>query len=135
MAYRDEDEERLLREAQLQRAVEQAVAAADGVILEASDGSEQQTELLTILVASRFVEKTLIGIRHRELRRQMSDSAVEFRPLSEHLRRLGKTDCLFCAQPATKAACLGAAEIRCCDTPRCEASARYLARTPLRIPA
>ena len=53
------------RESRHQRAVNAAVAAADRIILDASDGSVEETNLLTGAVAKRFLEKVMIALNHQ----------------------------------------------------------------------
>lgn len=55
----------LKREIELHDAVAKAVQAADRIILEASDGTVEETEYLTMQVMSRFAEKVNIGTAHR----------------------------------------------------------------------
>jgi len=42
------------------KSVEDAVTAADRIILDASDGSNEETNYLTAMVAKRFMEKALL---------------------------------------------------------------------------
>ena len=52
-------EERDRREVQRRQAVKDAVSAADKIILDFSDGSNEETDWLTGEVARAFVEKAL----------------------------------------------------------------------------
>lgn len=57
-----------------EQAVRKAVAAADQIILETSNGSSEETNFLTAEVAYAFAEKVRLAIRHqlmaREIRRK-----------------------------------------------------------------
>jgi hypothetical protein len=54
-------------------AVEKAVTAADAIILEASDGSKEVTDYLTIEVAKRFLEKVECSLNSNLSRHDMLD--------------------------------------------------------------
>lgn len=58
-------------ERELNEAVKQAVGAADRVILDASDGSTEETNWLTAQVASKLVEKVEISLGSALLRRRI----------------------------------------------------------------
>jgi hypothetical protein len=68
----DEWEDEQLHEMKLQQAVEKAVSTADRIILDASDGSVEETNYLTGLVAQKFFEKAcIIPNSHALLKRKM----------------------------------------------------------------
>lgn len=43
--------------------IESAVSAADGIILDGSDGSVEETNYLTAIVAKKFTEKALLPLQ------------------------------------------------------------------------
>ena len=56
-----------------EKAVELAVQTADSIILEASDGSVEDTDYLTVAVALRFVEKMQYSALSKVNRKAMSE--------------------------------------------------------------
>lgn len=64
-------EQRQHREMERRQAVEEAVPAADEIILEASDGSNAETDFLTGEVARAFVEKVTGRLGSRVLQHDM----------------------------------------------------------------
>ena len=54
-----------------QKAVELAVRLADSVIMEASEGSVEETNMLTAMVAEKFADKVLMACRSAYNRKTM----------------------------------------------------------------
>jgi len=71
MTDRDRAEVQIEKEVKRQRAIEKAVQAADQIILEASDGSCEETDYLTGEVAFRFLGKTISPFRNRLLKKDL----------------------------------------------------------------
>lgn len=57
----------------LQQAIREAVSAADRIILDASDGSVEETNWLTAMVAHEFSNKVLIALNSPLLRRMVRE--------------------------------------------------------------
>lgn len=57
MSIRDENDKQAERDIRRQRAIESAVSSADRIILAASDGSCEETDYLTAMVAKKFMAK------------------------------------------------------------------------------
>lgn len=57
----------------LQTAIREAVSAADRIILAVSDGSVEETNWLTAMVAHEFSKKVLIAMNSPLLRRMSRD--------------------------------------------------------------
>jgi len=53
------------------KTIEEAVEAADRIILDGSDGSVEETDYLTAEVARQFMEKTLNAFSREILRKDM----------------------------------------------------------------
>ncbi len=70
---RDLDEKRQA-EMKRQHAIEEAVQAADRIIMEASDGSNEETNYLTGMVALQFVRKAVHPHDARLLAKDMGAS-------------------------------------------------------------
>ncbi|OGG36813.1 hypothetical protein A2110_01260 [Candidatus Jorgensenbacteria bacterium GWA1_54_12] len=78
MAKKDLADMRAERDARRQKIVEEAFTAADHIILEGSDGSNAETNLLTARVAAKFVEQALNPFSRAALRHDMKTDE-EFR--------------------------------------------------------
>jgi hypothetical protein len=66
-----EEDERIFREIRRQRIIDDAVMAADRIILEGSDGSVEETDFLTAKIAQRFVEKALMPFSREMLKKEV----------------------------------------------------------------
>lgn len=60
------------RDAKRNKIIEDAVNAADRIILDGSDGSTEETDFLTAMVANKFTEKAVIPF-HIALQRKDID--------------------------------------------------------------
>lgn len=67
------EDDLLAREAKRHRAVENAVTAGDRIIMEESDGSAEEIDLLTTEVAHRWAEKAVFAARARLHRKEILD--------------------------------------------------------------
>lgn len=56
-----------------EQAVEQAVSAADKIILDASDGSIEETDYMTAEVAKKFVEKLEIAAMNKLNKKELTE--------------------------------------------------------------
>ena len=63
----------LERERRFHEAVERAVRVADEVILDASDGSVEETNYLTAKISEMFATKTCIATMSEVLRKEFMD--------------------------------------------------------------
>ncbi len=54
-----------------QQIIEEAVKAADRIILDGSDGSTEETDYLASEVAKKFSEKVVISLRRNIIERQI----------------------------------------------------------------
>ncbi len=54
--------------------IEDAVNAADRIILDGSDGSNEETNFLTAMVAKRFMEKALLPFQTALQRKDIEES-------------------------------------------------------------
>jgi hypothetical protein len=70
MSFEDEDQQ-AEHEMRRQFAIDKAVQAADRIILEASDGSCEETDYLTAQVAARFTDKALRPFSSALLRKDL----------------------------------------------------------------
>lgn len=61
------------REAKRQKIIEEAVSAAYGIVLDGSDGSEEETNYLTAMLAKNFVDKAFIVFQSKMLRKDLSE--------------------------------------------------------------
>jgi hypothetical protein len=66
-------EERQEREFQRNRVIEEAVQAADRIIMDFSNGSIEETNFLTIEVARKFMGKVWISTMTKLLKKDMED--------------------------------------------------------------
>ena len=66
-------EEREQREHERQQIIEQAVGAADRIILDGSDGSCEETNFLTARVAGKFVERALLPFSYTLSHKDLED--------------------------------------------------------------
>lgn len=66
-------EERQLREHHREKAIAAAVQAADRIILDASDGSCEETNYLTAGVADKMTEKALLPFHCAMLKKDLED--------------------------------------------------------------
>jgi hypothetical protein len=64
-------EEREKREMERAQLVNQAVEAADRIIMDGTDGSVEETDYLTSEVSKRFVEKVHISVSSKLMRRDL----------------------------------------------------------------
>lgn len=64
-------EEREQREYERQQIIDNAVQAADRIIMDGSDGSVEETNRLTSKVAKRFVEKVDIALSSALMRKDL----------------------------------------------------------------
>ena len=65
------------RQAHRERAVQDAVNAADQIILERSDGSVEETDFLTAEVAEKLMEKALNPLRRAMTKKDLEDDNKE----------------------------------------------------------
>ena len=66
-------EEREQREYERRQIIEQAVGAADRIILDGSDGSVEETNFLTAEVARKFMERALLPFNSAMLSKDLQD--------------------------------------------------------------
>ena len=66
-------EEREQREYERRQIIEQAVGAADRIILDGSDGSVEETNYLTAEVARKFMERALLPFNSTMLSKDLQD--------------------------------------------------------------
>jgi hypothetical protein len=67
----DDEDKQLFREVRRQEIIDDAVMAADHIILKGSDGSLEETNFLTAKVAHRFMEKALMPYSHAILKKDI----------------------------------------------------------------
>ncbi len=58
--------------------VENAVSAADEIILDGSDGSKEETDYLTAMVAKKFMEKALFPFQTAIQNKEMDEKIKAF---------------------------------------------------------
>jgi len=61
------------REHHREEVIKEAVKVADRIILNGSDGSEEETNFLTAQVASKFVEKSLLPFQQKLLHKDITE--------------------------------------------------------------
>lgn len=66
-------EERQQREHEREEIIKKAVEAADRIILDGSDGSEEETNFLTAKVAEKILERALLTFYRNMLSKDLED--------------------------------------------------------------
>ncbi len=61
------------------KAIQEAVDAADRIILDASDGSTEETNYLTAVVAEKLLWKALLPLRSAMTKKDQTDRFAEYR--------------------------------------------------------
>lgn len=84
------DQSLSLREIALCRAIERAVEAADRIILDASDGSAEETLYLTTELAKAFIEKVVMETNHARLKSQFQAEIVKARAIKAEANPFSK---------------------------------------------
>lgn len=70
-------ETRQQKESRRERVIADAVAVADKIILDSSDGSEEETNFLTSGVAEAFIQKALHPFKAEMLKKDMDDEPTD----------------------------------------------------------
>ncbi len=61
------------RDMRRNKIIEEAVGAGDNIIMEGSDGSVEETDYLTAMVAQKWVEKAVHPLRSQLLRKDQNE--------------------------------------------------------------
>lgn len=77
MGRSNEDYPGQQREIEIEAAIKKAIEAADRIILDASDGSVEETNYLTMRVAEGFADKVACGVTHSYTRKLLHDRMTE----------------------------------------------------------
>jgi G3E family GTPase len=64
------------RDYRRQKIIEEAVEAADRIILNGSDGSEEETDYLTAMVAEKLIRRAFLPFQRKLLDKDIKDSLL-----------------------------------------------------------